>query len=781
MRTIKNLFKEDKEKFIPPKNVQDTIPIQTIYKDGIFQVGKNKFSKCLRFTDINYAVASKSDKESMFLGYSEILNSLDPGATSKITVLNRKLNKIDYENNIMIPMNDDELDEYRKEYNKMLNDKALGSNSIIQEKFLTISINKKNIEEARNYFNRIISDLNNHFNSLGSKCIELNSTERLRLLHDFYRVGEENIFTWDMLDNMRKGHSFKDYICPDSFEFQKDCFKMGNKVGRVFYLKDYASYIKDDMVAELTDLNRNLMLSIDVIPIPMDEAIREVENRRLGVETNITNWQRRQNNNNNFSAVIPYDMEQQRNESKEFLDDLTTRDQRMFVCVLTIVLLADSQEQLESDTESLLATARKHLCQMSILKYQQMDGLNTVLPYGVRKIDALRTLTTESLAVFMPFRVQEINHSNGIYYGENVISKNMIIADRRELLNGNSFILGVSGSGKSFAAKNEIVSIALRDPNADIIIVDPEREYPELVEALGGEDILISSTSDNHINAMDINADYGDGANPVILKSEFLLSLCEHLMGSNNLGPKEKSIIDRCTSKVYRAYQQGNYQGVAPTLQDFREELLKQEEPEAKQIALSIELFADGSLNTFAKNTNVNTNSRIVCYDILDLGTQLLPIGMLVVLDSILNRISANRQKGRNTYIFIDEIYLLFKHEYSANFLFTLWKRVRKYGAYCTGITQNVDDLLQSHTARTMLANSEFLVMLNQAATDRIELAKLLSISETQMSYITNVGAGQGLLKVGSTLVPFANQFPKDTKLYKLMSTKPGENKKNSV
>ena len=781
MRTIKNLFKEDKEKFIPPKNVQDTIPIQTIYKDGIFQVGKNKFSKCLRFTDINYAVASKSDKESMFLGYSEILNSLDPGATSKITVLNRKLNKIDYENNIMIPMNDDELDEYRKEYNKMLNDKALGSNSIIQEKFLTISINKKNIDEARNYFNRIISDLNNHFNSLGSKCIELNSTERLRLLHDFYRVGEENIFTWDMLDNMKKGHSFKDYICPDSFEFQKDCFKMGNKVGRVFYLKDYASYIKDDMVAELTDLNRNLMLSIDVIPIPMDEAIREVENRRLGVETNITNWQRRQNNNNNFSAVIPYDMEQQRNESKEFLDDLTTRDQRMFVCVLTIVLLADSQEQLESDTESLLTTARKHLCQMSILKYQQMDGLNTVLPYGVRKIDALRTLTTESLAVFMPFRVQEINHSNGIYYGENVISKNMIIADRRELLNGNSFILGVSGSGKSFAAKNEIVSIALRDPNADIIIVDPEREYPELVEALGGEDILISSTSDNHINAMDMNADYGDGANPVILKSEFLLSLCEHLMGSNNLGPKEKSIIDRCTSKVYRAYQQGNYQGVAPTLQDFREELLKQEEPEAKQIALSIELFADGSLNTFAKNTNVNTNSRIVCYDILDLGTQLLPIGMLVVLDSILNRISANRQKGRNTYIFIDEIYLLFKHEYSANFLFTLWKRVRKYGAYCTGITQNVDDLLQSHTARTMLANSEFLVMLNQAATDRIELAKLLSISETQMSYITNVGAGQGLLKVGSTLVPFANQFPKDTKLYKLMSTKPGENKKNSV
>lgn len=775
MKTIKNLFKQDKEKFVPPKSIQDVIPVQTIFKDGIFQVSKNKYTKSFKFTDINYAVASRPDKESMFLQYSELLNSLDPGATSKITVLNRRLNKTDFEKSMVIPLNNDNLDEYRKEYNKILIDKALGSNSIIQEKFLTVSVTKKNIEEARTYFSRITADLNNHFHALGSKCITLDATERLRIAHDFYRIGEENIFTWDMIDNIKKGHSFKDYICPDSFKFEKDYFEMGNKYGRVFFLKDYASYIKDDMVAELTDLNRNLMLSIDIVPIPMDEAIREVENRRLGVETNITNWQRKQNSNNNFSAVIPYDMEQQRQESKEFLDDLTTRDQRMFVCILTMVLIADSKEELEQDTESLLATGRKHLCQLSILKYQQKDGLNTSMPYGVRKINALRTLTTESLAVFMPFRVQEINHENGVYYGENVISKNMIIANRKELLNGNSFILGVSGSGKSFTAKNEIVSIALRDPNSDLILIDPEREYGKLVEALGGQNIHISATSENHINAMDMNSEYGDGANPVILKSEFILSLCEHLMGGSNLGPKEKSIIDRCTAKVYRVYQQGNYQGVPPTLQDFREELLKQEEPEAKQIALAIELFTDGSLNTFAKNTNVNTNSRIICYDILDLGKQLLPIGMLVVLDNILNRITMNRQKGRNTYIFIDEIYLLFQHEYSANFLFTLWKRVRKYGAYCTGITQNVDDLLQSHTARTMLANSEFIVMLNQAATDRTELAKLLSISDTQMGYITNVGVGQGLLKVGSTLVPFINQFPNDTKLYKLMTTKPGE------
>lgn len=775
MKTIRNLFKRDKEEFNIPKSIQDTIPVNRIWKDGIFLLGKDKYSKTYRFTDINYAVASRNDKEAMFLNYSELLNSLDSSATSKITILNRRLNKVDFEKNILLPKANDNLDKYRDEYNRMLIEQATNSNSMVQEKFLTISINKNSLDEARQYFTRISAELNNRFRELGSKVESLSANERLRVIHDFYRVGEESIFNFDMIDNMRKGHSFKDYICSDSLSFEKDYFEYGNRYGRVLYLKEYANYIKDDMVAELTDMDRSMLISIDIIPIPMDEAIREVENRRLGVETNITNWQRRQNNNNNFSAVIPYDLEQQRKESKEFLDDLTTRDQRMFVCVITMVHTAKTLEQLNLDTESLLSTARKHLCQLAVLKYQQMDGLNTVLPYGVRKINTLRTLTTESLAVFTPFRVQEINHENGIYYGLNVISKNMIIADRRQLLNGNSFILGVSGSGKSFTAKNEIVSIALRDPTADIIIVDPEREESRLVKALGGEVIHISATSENHINAMDLNSEYGDGANPVILKSEFILSLCEHLMGEKSLGPKEKSIIDRCTAKVYRVYQQGNYQGVPPTLQDFREELLKQPEEEAKQIALAIELFTDGSLNTFAKNTNVDTNNRIICYDILDLGKQLLPIGMLVVLDSILNRITANRNKGRSTYIFIDEIYLLFQHEYSANFLFTLWKRVRKYGAYATGITQNVEDLLQSHTAKTMLANSEFIVMLNQASTDRLELAKLLNISELQLSYITNVGAGEGLLKVGRNLVPFENHFPHDLELYKLMTTKPGE------
>jgi len=774
IKTMKMLFKQDKEKFVVPKGVQDIIPVKAIYSDGIFQVGKNKYAKTYKFEDINYAVASRDDQQGMFLEYCQLLNSLDSGATTKLTINNRRLNSLDFRRKILIPLRKDAMDVYRDEYNRMLFAKATHSNSIVQDKYVTISVTKKNIEDARIYFARVGSDLISHFNRLGSKCTELDVNERLRIIYDFFRTGEETSFHFNLKEKMKKGHSFKDYICPDVFEHEKDCFKIGERWGRVLLFREYASYIRDDMVAKLTELNRNMMMSIDIVPVPTDEAVREAENRLLGVETNITNWQRKQNENNNFSAVVPYDMEQQRKELKEFLDDITIRDQRMMFAVITMVHTADTKKQLDNDTEEILTTARKHLCQFSVLKYQQLDGLQTAIPFGIRKIDAFRTLTTESLAVFIPFRVQEISDEGGIYYGQNVISKNMIIADRRKLLNGNSFILGVSGSGKSFAGKNEITNLMLSS-DADIIVLDPEREYAPLVRAMGGEVIEISATSPNHINAMDMSKDYGE-VDPIIEKSQFIQSLCEQIISGHHFAKGQQSIIDRCTENVYRYYKQGNYMGTPPTLSDFRDELLRQTEPEAHSLALELELFTRGSLNTFSKQTNVNTANRLVCYDILELGEQLRAIGMLVILDSIINRITTNRMKGKQTFIFIDEIYLLFMHEYSAQFLFKLWKRVRKYGAYCTGITQNVDDLLQSHTARTMLSNSEFILMLNQAATDRAELAKLLNISDLQLSYITNVDAGHGLIKVGSSLVPFANIFPKNTKLYKLMSTKPGEN-----
>ena len=776
IKTLNNILKQDKEILKIPKTILDCIPIEEIYDDGIFLLSKNKYSKSYKFLDINYAIASKEDKEEMFFGYSDLLNSLDTGATTKITINNRRIDKYDFEDKLLLKEENDKLSKYREEYNNNLISQSKNASGMIQEKIITVSVYKNSIEEARNYFSRIGVELSNHFSKLGSKCVELTSKERAKILHDFYEEGKNDDFFY--FNN--NCESVKYAVCPRSIEYKKDYFKYGKKYGRVLYLKEYASYIKDSMITELTDINKNMMLSIDIIPIPMDEAIKEAENRRLGIETNITNWQRKQNANNNWSSVIPYDMEQQRNESKEFLDDLIKRDQRMFLSVLTIAITDDSKEKLENDTENIMQVARKNMCQLGILKYQQFDGLNTVLPIGLRKIDALRTLTTESLAVLMPFKVQEIKHENGIFYGQNAISKNVIVANRKQLLNGNSFILGVSGSGKSFMAKQEIVALKLKDPNADIIIIDPEMEYSPLVKALGGEVIKLSSTSKNHINAMDMNSKYGDGANPIILKSEFILSLCEQLIGRGNLGAKEKSIIDRCTANVYRDFSQRNYTGKVSTLKNFREELLKQNEPEAKEIALAIELFTNGSLDTFANQTNVDISNNLICYDILNLGKQLKPIGMLVVLDSILNRITANRRKGRNTYIFIDEIYLLFQYEYTANFLYTLWKRVRKYGAFCTGITQNIEDLLQSLTARTMLSNSEFIIMLNQASNDKKELDELLNISELQKNYITNVGAGEGLIKIGSNIIPFVNRFPKNTKLYELMNTKFEENKQNN-
>ena len=774
IKTLQNTLKQDKEHLSVPKSVQDTIPIRRLWPDGLFQFG-GKFSKTIRFSDINYAIASKEDKTSMFLGYSELLNALDTGSTTKITINNKRLNRRNFEQEILIPPQGDHLDGGRSEYNAMLLDKVTdSSNSMVQERYVTVSTHKKTPEEARTFFDRVMNDVTTRLNHLDSHCEELDTVERLRVLHDFYRVGEESRFHIDLRECMKTGRSFKDAICPDSMEFRKGHFIMGDKYGRAMFLKEYASYIKDSMINELTSLNRTMMLSIDVIPVPTDEAVREMQNRLLGVETNVTNWQRRQNSNNNFSAVVPYDLEQQRKETREMLDDLTTRDQRMMFAVVTLVHLADSKEELDSDTETLQSIARKHLCQLTTLNWQQDAGLVTALPMGLRRIDALRTLTTEALAVLMPFKAQEIRDRGGIYYGQNVISKNLIIADRKQLLNGNGFVLGVSGSGKSFTAKREITALALSTQD-DILIIDPESEYRPLVEGLGGEVVEISATSSNHINAMDMEQGYGEGENPVVLKSEFLLSLCEQSVGAGKLSAKEKSIIDRCTAQCYHDYVRDGCRGQAPTLQDFHAELLRQPEAEARDVALALELFTEGSLNTFAKPTNVDMSSRIACYDIRKLGKQLLSMGMLVILDSFLNRITRNRRLGRNTWIYIDEIYLLFQHEYSANFLFTLWKRVRKYGACCTGLTQNVDDLLQSHTARTMLANSEFLVMLNQASTDRLELARLLNISDNQLSYITNVDFGRGLIKCGSAIVPFMDNFPRHTQLYKLMTTKPSD------
>lgn len=773
IKTLVRAQKAERERFTVPRSVQDAIPIRRVWPDGVFQAGK-QFSKTFSFTDINYSIAGKDEKTSMFLDYSELLNALDSGASAKITIHNRRLDKAEFERALLLPMKEDGLDGYRREYNEMLLSKVTGTNnSVVQERYFTVSVVKKNVDEARTWFSRVGTDLLTHLSRLSSVGRELDLPARLQIFRDFFREGEPAPpFDWN--SQARRGHSFKDWFCPDAMEFESDCFRIDGRWGRVLYLRDYASYLKDSMIAELCGLNRSLMLSIDILPVPTDEAVREIQNRMLGIETNAANWQRRQNDTNNFSAVLPYDMEQQRRETREMLEDLTNRDQRMMFGLVTLVHLAESKEQLDSDTESIVSTARRHLCQMSTLRWQQKDGLDTVLPYGLRRIQALRTLTTESTAVLIPFRAQEILQEGGIYYGQNAVSKNMIVADRRKLLNGNSFRLGVSGSGKSFSAKEEIVSIALATGD-DILILDPESEFGTLTESLGGEVIRISASSDTHLNAMDMDGAYGDERNPLIEKSEFILSLFEQLIGAGGVSAKEKSILDRCTYDVYREYQANRFQGEPPTLRELYHALLSQPEPEARGLALSSELFITGSLNTFAQHTNVNTKARILCYDIRELGEQLMPIGMLVTLDAIFNRVIQNWKLGKTTWIFCDEFYLLFRYPYSADFFYKLWKRIRKYNGLVTGLTQNVEELLRSDTARLMLANSEFLILLNQSATDREELARLLHISETQLSYITNVAAGCGLIRCAGNIVPFENSFPRHTRLYRLMTTKPDE------
>ena len=754
-----------------PRSVQASIPIEKIYDDGIWKAGNN-YSRTWLMGDINFAVASEEDKRTMLLQYCAFLNSLPTEATVKITINNRKLNQKEFRQTLMLRSKEDNLDAYRGEYNKMLQGKAAATQNMTQEKYITIAVSRKSIDEARAAFARIGAELTTNLVKLSATVTEMGTAERLRLLRDFFRPGDTQDTEINIRDFMRRGHNFKDAVCPDSMQFRADHFEMDGKVGRVLFLKEYASFMKDDMVSKLTESVKNIMLSIDILPIPTDEAVKEIQNKILAVETDITRWQRKQNENYNFSASIPYEMRQMRAETEEFLDDLTARDERMMFALLTIVHTADDMEQLDADTEALISAVKSRFNSLSILRWQQEDGLNTVLPYGVRRIHALRTLNTGSVSALNPFSVQEIRDKGGIFYGVNAISRNLIMCSRKKLLNGNAFILGVSGSGKSFLAKEEMAFVALSTED-DILVVDPEREYEPLVKALGGEVIRFAPDSRNYINPLDLSKEYGEGDNPISLKSSFVMSLYENL-NTGKVDGTANSIVDRCVKNVYQEYVK-TYEGEPPTLRDLRLELLRQEEPLAKQIALSLELFTEGSLNVFSHQTNVDMDNRMICYDTLDLGKQLKSIGMLIMLDSILNRVMENRKKGKRTWVYIDEIYLFFANEYSASFLSESWKRFRKYGALATGITQNVSDCLQSPTARTMFSNSEFLVLLNQASTDRMDLAGLFHISDTQMGYIQDTSAGRGLLKVGNALVPFVNEFPRDTALYGFMTTKPEE------
>ena len=767
-KTLAAANRSERTGFKIPRSVQQSIPIQRVYRDGIWQVN-GKYSQTWRFSDINYSLASYEDQRDMFTAYCGVLNSLPTDAVTKITIHNRRLNSSDFQHSVLMRECGDDLDKYRREYNRVLTEKAAASNNLIQDKYITVSVARKSAEEARAFFHRVDADLSKNLGRLDSGAKILDTYERLRIFHDFFRPGEEQFYKFDLDGTMRLGHSFKDYIAPDGMKFLSDHFELGGKVGRVLFMRGYSSYIKDDMITGMADFPRTLVLSIDLLPVPTDEAVRDVQSQIMGIESDITRWQQRQNARNNFTATVPYELEQQRAETKEFLDDLSTRDQRMVYANVTLLHMADTLEQLNADTETLLS---KSLCDFSILRYQQEDGLNTALPYGLRSIDVTRTLTTEAAASLMPFRVQEIQDMGGIYCGINAVSKNLLICNRKNLLNPHGFILGVSGSGKSFTMKEFITFIALATRD-DIIIIDAEREYGETSRALHGTVLELSPNSPHHINPLEIARGYGMGENPVAMKSELLMSICEQQMGEGQLGAFHKSIIDRCTASVYHEFIKSGGKTRQPTLSDWRNEVKRQPEREAQELALASELFVEGSLNMFAHETNVDMDNRLIVFDLYEMGEQLKPTALNVTMETIQNRVATNRLAGKYTWIFVDEVYLFFKYYYSAQFLYKAWKRFRKYGAALTAATQNVEECLRSETARLMFANSEFLVLLNQAATDRAELVKLLNISENQMGYVTNVEAGHGLLRVAGSIVPFANEFPRTGELYQLWNTTP--------
>lgn len=754
-----------------PSRVQDCINIESVNLDtGIFYHGKDIYTKQYEFTDVNYEVVSEQDKEVIIAQWCQLINSFSAGGEFKITLNNRRIDEDVLEKSAFLQMKGDANDIYRKELNENLRDKLAACNNIDTQLVLTLRTQARDFDDAKMQFDQMEKSTRVKLSEVGSDLIALSAMDRFRILFNIFRNGEEDLFDFDP----HKGfymYDFKDYICPDTIEVFPDYLKLGNKYVRTLFLKSYASTVNDNVLHATLSLPKTACLSLDIKVMDPAQAKDLLEKHLFNVSGDITKWQNSQNKHDNYSAEIPYDLKMPRAEAEAQLADLVEHDQNLCYTWVSIMLMADSLEELNADTELVRNNGKKNnITLITPLRYQ-IEAMNTAVPTGINLHLMSRLLMTICVATLMPFKTQNILHTNGVYYGINPLSKKLLTVNRDNLINQNSFVLGTSGSGKSFITKAEIMSMILRG-DTDVIIVDPESEYGALTKALGGELVVLDASKDVRINAMDLSAEYSkEEKNPITVKSDFLISLVARINGGV-LSAEEKSIIDRCLKRVYEPYLRSKYQGEPPTLVDFKQELDRQGDVVAKRLATSIELFTEGSLNLFAQQSNVNVNSTLVCYDILNLGRQLRPLAMLVVLDAIFNRMAKNRYLGRKTAIFVDEIYLLFQDEFSEEYLTSLWKRCRKYGARMTGITQNIEDLLVSDSARKMLNDSEFLVLLSQTGTDRDELAKLLHISPVQMPFISTGQVGEGLLKVGKAIVPFENKFGTDTAIYSLLTSK---------
>ncbi len=765
-----------KEKY--PSTAQQTIPYDRIWPDGICLANK-RYTKTLRFQDINYQLAQNEDKAAIFEGWCDFLNYFDSSIHFQLSFMNLRAGTEAFEQSIAIPLRGDADDESRIEYAAMLkNQMAKGSNGLTKTKFLTFGVEADGIKTARPRLERIETDVINNFKRLGAAVETLNGKARLRLLHSIFHMDtqEKFAFEWDWLP--RTGLSTKDFIAPTGFEFREGRrFRMGGTLGTVSFLQILAPELNDRMLADFLNMESSLIVSLHIQSIDQTAAIQQIKRKITDLDKSKIEEQKKAIRAGYDIDILPSDLATYGGEAKKLLEDLQSHNERMFLVTFLVMNTASTRQQLENRVFQAQGIAQKYNCALERLDFQQEKGMVSSLPLGLNQIEIQRGLTTSSTAIFVPFVTQELFQTEGepLYYGLNALSNNLIMVDRKRLKTPNGLILGTPGSGKSFSAKREITNAYLITDD-DVIVCDPEGEYYPLVERFHGQVVKISPASSHYINPMDMNLNYSDDDNPLSLKSDFLLSLCELIVGGREgLQPIEKTVIDRAVRLVYQPYLVDPRPENMPVLGDLYQALLAQEEKEARRVATALEIYVSGSLNVFNHHTNVDIQNRLVCYDIKELGKQLKKLGMLIVQDQVWGRVTANRSVGKATRYYVDEFHLLLKEEQTASYSVEIWKRFRKWGGIPTGITQNVKDLLSSREVANIFENSDFIYMLNQAGGDREILAKQLNISPHQLSYVTHSGEGEGLLFYGSMILPFVDQFPRNTKLYKIMTTKPGE------
>ena len=756
---------------------QQTIPYLAMYPDGICKVTEKKYSKSIAYDDINYQLAQADDKTAIFENWCDFLNYFDATVSVQLSFINRGTRSGGAEEVVAIPAQNDAFNSIRTEYADMLKHQlAKGNNGFVKSKYITFSVEADNLNAAKARLARIETDILNNFKVLGAAARPMTGYERLDALHSvFHPEGEPFRFSWDWLTP--SGLTTKDFIAPSSFRFGEGrYFRMGRKIGAVSFLEILAPELNDRMLADILDLETGIVVNLHIKSIDQTEAIKTIKRKITDLDKMKIEEQKKAVRSGYDMDIIPSDLAMFGGEAKNLLQDLQSRNERMFLLTFLVVNMADTKRKLENDIFAAAGIAQKYNCALTRLDYQQEAGLMSSVPLGENLIPIQRGLTTSSTAIFIPFITQELfQQGAALYYGLNALSSNMILCDRKRLKNPNGLILGTPGSGKSFAAKREITNAFLINDD-DIIICDPEAEYYPLVRRLHGQVIRISPTSTQYVNPMDINLNYSEDDNPLALKSDFLLSLCELVIGGKEgLMPVEKTVIDRSVRNVYRPFLANPDPAKMPILGDLYDELLRQPEPEAARVAAALELYVSGSLNVFNHRTNVELSNRLVCFDIKQLGKQLKKLGMLIVQDQVWNRVTINRAEKKSTRYYMDEFHLLLKEEQTAAYSVEIWKRFRKWGGIPTAITQNVKDLLSSREVENIFENSDFVLMLNQAQGDREILARQLNISPQQMKYVTHTEAGEGLIFYGNVVLPFLDRFPQNTELYRVMTTRPEE------